>query len=296
MEISVLIPTYNYDCSSLVQQLHQQLDCSGAEYELLIVDDGSTDEAIAKMLQDLAHELPNVAYHRQEKSRTRAAMRNQLWRYAKFEWQLQVNSNVQVLHDNFVKLYLDAISDNVQVICGNCNALQQTDSFTLRNYYEQDFYKKNRISYCNQHPFAFFRNTNCMYRRSVFEKCKYNEAVKGYGCEDFLFGETLKEAHITIKYIDNPVTYVDFESSREYLQKTQEALHTLASIAEQVHTSSGLLNVVRKLDGWHLAWVIRIWHRLFEHLEESNLCSSHPNLTLFALYKLGYYLNIREHK
>jgi hypothetical protein len=39
---------------------------------------------------------------------------------------------------------------------------------------------------------------------------------------------------------------------------------------------------------------IRLWHRLFGALERRNLCSNHPSLNVFKLYKLGYYLSLKD--
>jgi glycosyltransferase involved in cell wall biosynthesis len=39
--LSILIPTYNYDCTHLVSDLHQQADLLGIDYEIIVADDAS---------------------------------------------------------------------------------------------------------------------------------------------------------------------------------------------------------------------------------------------------------------
>ena len=44
--LSILIPTYNYCCLSLVESLHAQATAQdGLSFEILVADDGSTDTA-----------------------------------------------------------------------------------------------------------------------------------------------------------------------------------------------------------------------------------------------------------
>ena len=53
MKLSILIPTYNQDCSQLVKDLAAQCKQSGIEYEILVMDDGSTDPVTIKANQQL---------------------------------------------------------------------------------------------------------------------------------------------------------------------------------------------------------------------------------------------------
>ena len=46
--LSVLIPTHNYDISSLVNQLDDQISKIGINYEIIIYDNGSNPEIIKK--------------------------------------------------------------------------------------------------------------------------------------------------------------------------------------------------------------------------------------------------------
>jgi hypothetical protein len=49
------------------------------------------------------------------------------------------------------------------------------------------------------------------------------------------------------------------------------------------------------VDGIHLGIVksvIRLWHRLFGAIERRNLCGQRPSLTVFKLYKIGYYITL----
>ena len=64
---------------------------------------------------------------------------------------------------------------------------------------------------------------------------------------------------------------------------------------QEVTDANGLQAVKLTFDsGIHIGSVrglIRLWHRLFGHLERRNLCGKRPCLKLFNLYRLGYYVS-----
>lgn len=289
MKLSVLIPTHNYKCYTLVADLHKQLEQSGIDYEIIVADDGSSDLQVLEDNRKLASTFAHVRLVEMDKSLSRSAMRNRLWRLATYDWQLQINSNVMVTKSDFIRNYLDSVDDRVQIVCGACTA----QGNSLRDVYERHFYEHFDTNFYNSHPYSYFRNTNCMFHRSVFLKCHYDETLTGYGHEDSVFGDTLKKADIKIKYIANPVTYVDTVSSTEYLQRTRESLHSLLQISQTNPDSTNLLKVVRKLDKFGLSGFVRLWHRMAGAWEADNLCGANPNMKVYALYKLGYYLSIR---
>ena len=77
MDLSVLIPAYNQSCLQLVRSLQQQCRASGASYEIIVADDGSTDEA-ARRENAAAGELEGCRAIMQPQNRGRAATRNLL--------------------------------------------------------------------------------------------------------------------------------------------------------------------------------------------------------------------------
>ena len=50
------------------------------------------------------------------------------------------------------------------------------------------------------------------------------------------------------------------------------------------------LGVPEALQRCHLAWTMRLFYKLFHRPIRRNLLGPRPCLTLFKLYKLGYYL------
>ena len=88
--------------------------------------------------------------------------------------------------------------------------------------------------------------------------------------------------------------FLTFEPNDQFLRKTEEALDTLNDFRDDLRGYSQMLTLT---EGIHIGFVkslIRLWHRLFGTIERRNLCGRHPNLTVFKLYKIGYYLTIKN--
>ena len=120
----------------------------------------------------------------------------------------------------------------------------------------------------------------------------FDERFRYYGYEDVLFGKQLRADHIAITHLDNPMGFCTFESNPDFVAKTEEGLRTLHQFRNELRGYSRLLTLV---EGIHIPLIlslIRFFHRLFGGLIRRNLCSHHPNLRLFSLYKLGYFLCI----
>ena len=118
--LSILIPTYNYDCRRLVSDLHQQAEQAGIEYEIIVADDASPkpiykekNREINTLLHCRLIELPeNVG---------RARIRNRLADEAQYEWLLFMDCDAEVISPTFITEYLR--HTDAEVICGGlCHA------------------------------------------------------------------------------------------------------------------------------------------------------------------------------
>ena len=111
-ELSVLIPTYNHVCVTLVKQLLPLLEAATVSYEVLVADDGSTDaDTIAgnQVINQMAH----CRYIVRQENAGRAAIRNFLVQEAKYAYVLFIDSDMTILNDQLIRRYLDNSCDTV---------------------------------------------------------------------------------------------------------------------------------------------------------------------------------------
>ena len=281
----------------LVKSLSKQAQAiSGLCYEIVVFDDGSTDVTSVEINKSLTL-LPHCRYVCAEHHDCRAAMRNDMFRQAKYEWHLMIDARLTLMNENFLMRYLCCGAQVGEVACGGVcvdggHLTAGLYRENLRFRYEKHEESKHSYLERKAKPYAAFRTTNFFYHKSVLEQVPYNEKVKGYGYEDVLLGKALGEKKIKVNHIDNPVAYTEFEKNQIYLRKIEEALSTLHAFEGELNDYSPLLharNILRKL---HLLEPFRKFHALCKGWELMNLCSNKPSLFIFKLYKLGYYVSL----
>lgn len=290
-ELSILIPVYNDVGTPLVTQLHKQATgINGLQYEIIVADDGSTDSAVIKA-NSIINDLPHCHYLLREFNSGRAAIRNFLAQQAHYEWLLFLDGDMSIKSESFLHNYLEAADCQV-VYGGYC--VGEGEPGNLRYRYEKASERLHTAAQRQQHPYRDFHTSNFMILRELMMSIPFDERFLHYGYEDVLFGKTLSQHHIRIKHIDNPVGFDTFEPNEQFLAKTEEGMRTLHDFRNELRGYNNLLTLV---GGIHIAFVrsaIRLWHRLFAPLERRILTGRHPSLTLFRLYKLGYYLTLTK--
>lgn len=296
-ELSILIPVYNDNALPLVSELQRQAAViSGLEYEILAVDDGSTDACII-LENEAIDTIEHCKYVRCPHSDCRAAMRNNMACYGKYEWCLMVDARLTIPNDDFLLRYLTAPVGKGEVVCGGVCVDGGVDTKilyreNLRFRYEKHEERNHSLQTRQAFPYRSFRTTNFFYHRTVLERVPYDERIKSYGYEDVMLGKALEQAGIAVNHIDNPVAYTYFEDNQAYLCKLNEALQTLHDFETELRDYSPLLYVVDWLRKYHFEKIMLLLHKLcLRKIELCNLRSRRPSLLLLKLYKLGTYLS-----
>ena len=201
---------------------------------------------------------------------------------------------MSVTDGQFLERYLSAPSAAVinggLIFGGNTKHLQSN----LRYRYETAEAPNHTAEQRSRHPYHSFRSTNFLIEREAMLQARFDERFKRSGYEDVLFGKRLKSLHLEISHIDNPLLMTDYEDNPDYVAKTERSLHTLYEFQQDLKGYSRLLTLA---DGIHLGIVRQMliaFYRLFGGMMRHNLCGHHPNLTVFKLYRLTYYLSINK--
>ncbi len=282
--ISILIPTYNDDCVELVKTLDRQADALGISYEIIVADDGSTNEAV----KDKNLTINGLDYCRLvegEQNIGRAAIRNLLARESSFEWLLFIDSDMKVCRNDFLRKYAETEGQDVVdggVVIGNLV------EGNLRSLYEKAAEKDHTLEKRQLSPYRDFHTANFLIRRELMIQHPFDERFRYYGYEDVFFGKELEENNIRIEHIDNPLSFEIFETNSDFVSKTEEGLQTLHHFRNELREYSRLIAHAEKLP----RWPFRLWHSIFGRLEHRHLSGSHPTLAIFNLYKIGYYLSL----
>ena len=110
--ISILIPTYNNSAFNLVKELNRQALSIDISYEILVLDDCSTNKLIIEENRSI-NNLENCSYTESKINNGRTFSRGILAKEAKYNWILFLDSDVKPKNDNFLKKYVDEIEENI---------------------------------------------------------------------------------------------------------------------------------------------------------------------------------------
>lgn len=310
IDLSILLPSYNNVCVSLVQALQRQADALRGKldkpfrYEIIVADDCSTDAACIdanRVIGDMLH----CRYLRMEQNVGRAQIRNVLISESRGDYVLLIDSDLFLCDDNYLYKYATSTADVVYGgtrIGGEGFAMVDNEANTenlkgnLRYIYEKKAESSHRAAFRQLRPNQEISVCNLYARRDIMEAHPFDSRFKAYGYEDVLFGKRLAECGIEVTHIDNPVLINEFEPNSVFVKKTEEAILTLCRFEQDLEGYSNLKTKVTTLGRYIPLSLFRLWHRIMKNKEKRNLTGSKPSLLLFKLYKLGFFLENRKVK
>lgn len=283
--ISILIPVYNFDIVDLVKTLHLQACTANIPFEIICIDDGSTE----KYQNESLRAISKVRYSELSKNVGRSRIRNLLAHQATYNQLLFLDCDSSILQENFIQQYIDHANENAIVYGGRNyekNAPQNKDYY-LRWYYGVKR-ETTSASVRKEHPYRSFMTNNFLIPKDIYLKHPLDENIKGYGHEDTLLGIDLKKAEIPIIHIDNPLCHIGLETAEEFLEKSICGIQNLSRLIQngKIANDVKLYKYYLVLKKARLTSFFQLLIRPYIKGIEKQLLSAKPRLKLFDIWKL----------
>ncbi len=296
--LSILIPTYNYDIRELVKELHTQGINSYKTFEIIVMEDGSTE-----FLEENSEvqELKFCQYIQLSENIGRSAIRNRLAEKAKYNHLLFLDCDALIPNSNFINRYLSFCKEDKIVLGGRIYTDKKEPQYSLIKKYGKKRERNNSLNQSNRANYPNFTTPNFLIYKQVFEKIKFDENIVGYGHEDTIFGIELKRLGLEYIFIDNPVLHIGIEENEVFIEKSKKAINNLYSLYQsgkydELKTNSKLLTTFEKIENLKLTSLFKFSFQLFLPLMKKNLCSNNPSLLIFDIYKLLYLCKVAKEK
>lgn len=290
--LSVTIPVYNFDITSLVQCLHQQLTDAGAPFEIILLDDGSKPSF--KEVNRKVQSLSGVVYEELTKNVGRSRIRNLMAQRARHPYLLFLDCDSEIEHPDFIQKYLDAATPNTVIYGGRSYARTRPADDTVFFRWKYGVVRETvGAAVRNTEPYLYFLSNNFLIPRDVLLRIPFNEKLSGYGHEDTLLSYEMSRAGIPVRHIENPAMHVGLESAEEYLRKTEQSIANLRLLMGQ-NIPMDHIKLVRyylKFNRPPFRWVITTGFKLIEPLVRKNITGRNPSLFLFDGFKLAKLLD-----
>jgi len=289
--LSILIPTFNYDITALVVEVHKQSKSCNIVFEILVFDDASTDLEVRKKNASI-NALENTSYTTLKSNIGRSAIRNKLAKSAQYNWLLFLDADVMPVNNHFVFNYINSLSDSKPIIYGGISYQEERPNQTqlLRWVYGRE---REALSseIRKKDIYVSFLTLNFIIQKDTFEKAIFNENIPNLRYEDTLFSYDLKRKKIPITHIENPVCHLGLESSEIFLSKSKESLEALNLFLKQKLINANYIRISRvknRLQKFKLDLLLSTIYPSLKTRFEKNLLSNTPSLFIFDLYRLSY--------
>lgn len=287
--LSVLIPVYNHDVYRLVQSLHNLLSSANIQFEIICMDDAST-ELFSN--NSKVKELSYSSYILVEQNIGRSAIRNSLVKHAQYNNLLFIDSDMLVINDTYIKKYLELINE-YDIVYGGIDYEHVCHDHTKMLRWK--FGKEREVlsvKVRNQKPYLSAKFCNLLVKKSVFDKITFEEQIKTYGHEDTLISVQMSKQNLKILHIDNTLLHDGLEDSKIYLEKVDIASKNLKKIASDysellLNEEIPLLKTYQVLQKFKLIKIYVFLYRILKNGIERNLLSKSPTIRLLDLYKLN---------
>lgn len=289
--LSVCIPIYNQDVTSLVKELHHQASELDTDAEILMLDDASAESFRIKNRPLI--DLPLARYEEMKMNMGRSRIRNTLAQKAKFPLLLFLDCDISIIRSDFLKRYLEAGKDG-SIVCGGHRYLADPPPWPHLLHWLFGSKRETRTAARRQqNPYHAFMTASFLIPASIMYQMPFNEELKGYGHEDTLYGFQLMQQYIPVKHIDNPVIHNGLETADIFLEKTKTSLENLLKVYELTRHNKAFRDMVRVLKTCETLKKLKVrlafmlFYRMMNRPLYRSLTGPHPKLWMLDIYKLG---------
>lgn len=287
--LSILIPVYNYNVYPLVCELKHQADELGIKYEIIVNDDLSQKFVTEN---SKINSLLNCSFSINPQNAGRGKNINLLCAKAKENYVLIMESDSFPENKNYLKNYLDLISNDTPVIFGGVQYPKTSPGKDKLLRWKYGINRETKSISCrlrNNYDFVF--TWNLLLKKDILLKHPFPEFINEYGYEDTVFIKMLRLSSISVTHIENPLIHYNEEYSIDFIKKSETAVKTLYSLIalQKIELKDIKLSyvylILKKL---YLTGVVKaVFTKNKEHIV-NNLTSENPSLYLLDFYKLGY--------
>jgi len=287
--LSILIPTYNYNITRLVADLHQQAVDTYVDFEIIVMEDGSTlyveENKAVSAFEFCRHIIlkENIG---------RSAVRNKLADEATYGHLLFIDCDAEACSPYYIEKYVAFCKEECVVIGGTAYDEHENDpQYSLRLAYGRQREARSALERGNKDTYHNFATFNFLISASLFQKVRFDESIRGYGHEDTLFGYQLHELGNRFIHIENPLIHKGLDDNETFLRKTEEGVRNLYLLYKTdrypyLVTESKLLNYFVRIYKSGLTQLFATAFKTLKPWLHSNVCKPSPSLRLYDIYKL----------
>ncbi len=230
--LSVLIPFLRDDPSRLLQALDREAAGLDGAAEVVVLDDGTGDEALTDRLSALAAGLAlPIRLDSQTTNLGRARGRNRLAAQARGRWLLFLDSDMLPDRPDFLAAYLGLIAEAAPAVAFGGFSLLQAPRRPEHALHRRMALASDcaPLALRRGAPEKYVYTSNLLVRRDVFETIAFDEAFQGWGWEDVEWAMRVQQRH-PILHVDNTATHLGLDPAPAMAAKYEQSAANFARV------------------------------------------------------------------
>jgi glycosyltransferase involved in cell wall biosynthesis len=233
--LSVLIPFLREDPSRLLAALDREAASLAGAVELVVLDDGSADAALAEAVTRTVAGLALPArFVRLASNVGRSRGRNRLATHARGEWFLFLDSDMMPDAPGFLAAYIELIECEAPAVAFGGFSVLQAPANRAHALHRRMALKSDcapaalRRSAPEKHVFT----SNLLVRREVFETEAFDEGFAGWGWEDVEWAMRVARRH-PISHVDNTATHLGLDTACAIAAEYEQSAANFARVVQR---------------------------------------------------------------
>lgn len=227
-KLSVLIPFYRDDPTRLIASLERK----GADTEIVVLDDGSGDDALAARIIAAIRALSAPArFIRLSRNEGRAAGRNRLAGAARAEHLLFLDADMLPDAPDFLDGWLALIERAAPAAAFGGISLAQAPETRQTAVHRAMALRSDCLAASSRRhaPEKHVFTSNLLVRRDVLLAEPFDAGFKGWGWEDVEWSMRVSRRH-RIVHIDNPATHLGLDPTAKMAAKFEQSVANFARV------------------------------------------------------------------
>ena len=292
--LSVLIPFHRYDPRPLLNALDAEGRTLDGRAEIVVLDDGGGDNALAEAVASRIAELfIPIRFVRLMSNEGRAKGRNRLAAQARAEHLLFLDCDMAPAGPGFLQAWLDLVAaEDPAVAFGGFatpsgpvpKELALHRALALRG--ECDPARIRRIQ-----PEKYVFTSNLLVRRDVFAAEAFDETFVGWGWEDVEWGMRVGRRW-PIHHVDNAAIHLGLDTPGRLAAKYEQSVANFARVAAQHPEIVGAYPSYRVARALRRAPLRKLWRPLLKHTALSEAAPMAARILALKLYRAALYAEV----
>lgn len=296
-KVSILIPTYNYNVLPLVEMIHRQAKNTAIEFEIIVLDDASTNQIINSGNSTIST-FSNSELIILTENIGRTAVRQLLAEKSKYENLLFMDADVMPVHKDFIQRFNWRSTDWDLQFGGIEYEKTKPEKNKIFRWKYGIARESISISERKKDPYQTINSGCFLIKKAVFLEINPFIKINKYGMDNY-FKQLLNTHQSRILHLDNPVFHLGLETTVQYLKKALQAVETTVYLEEKDLLKNDLRPLQKSFLKLKLLGLTGIFSFIVSKLKgriERNFHSSNPSLFWFDIYRLNYYIELKRKK